>query len=164
MEESFPFAAAAVVPENMTRTEVEQVLSGIAKVDQPMSEEMPTPRREPEGIKTGTFRDADDFHKGSGRATIYRLADGTHLLRLEDFRVTNGPALHVLLSIHPDPSTRADLNSQSYVDLGDLKGNIGNQNYEISSDVDVTAQGSVVIYCKPFHVVFSVATLEDAAP
>ena len=49
-----------------------------------------------------------------------------------------------------------------FVDLGKLKGNRGNQNYEIPDGVDVAAQGSVVIYCMPFHVIFSVASLRDA--
>jgi hypothetical protein len=40
-----------------------------------------------------------------------------------------------------------------------LKGNIGSQNYEIPADVDVSQYQSVVIYCMPFHVVFSTATL-----
>ena len=46
--------------------------------------------------------------------------------------------------------------------LGSLKGNVGNQNYEIPADADVNALFSVVIYCSPFHVVFSVAPLKKA--
>ena len=46
-----------------------------------------------------------------------------------------------------------------YVDLGSLKGNIGNQNYEIPADVDISDFGSVVIYCEPFHVLFASASL-----
>ncbi|MDA1215682.1 MAG: DM13 domain-containing protein [Chloroflexi bacterium] len=107
----------------------------------------------------GAFRDADNFHKGSGQATIYQLPDGTHLLRLEDFKVTNGPELHVLLTPHPDPTSRSQVMGPGYIDLGDLKGNVGNQNYTIPIDVDVAGYQSVVIYCNPFHVIFSVAPL-----
>lgn len=53
------------------------------------------------------------------------------------------------------------MKAPGYVDLGKLKGNKGNQNYTIPDDVDVAAQGSIVIYCKPFHVIFSVASLQD---
>ncbi len=116
----------------------------------------------PVKLKEGNFRDADSFHKGSGQATIYRGPDGTLLLRLENFNVTNGPELHVILSPHPNPQSQSDLKAPGYVDLGKLKGNRGNQNYTIPNDVDVGAQGSVVIYCSPFHVIFSVATLQDA--
>jgi flagellar basal body-associated protein FliL len=112
---------------------------------------------QPVVVLQGQFKDADSFHKGSGTGTIYQLPDGSHLLRLEDFTVTNGPDLHVLLASSPSPTGRADLGD--YVDLGSLKGNIGNQNYEIPAGTDLSQFKSVVIYCKPFHVVFSTAAL-----
>jgi hypothetical protein len=46
-----------------------------------------------------------------------------------------------------------------YLDLGSLKGNIGNQNYEIPAGTDISEYQSVVIYCLPFHVIFSTATI-----
>ena len=111
-------------------------------------------------LKSGSFRDADSFHKGSGTATIFRGPDGTLVLRLEDFGVTNGPDLHVYLSPHPDPQNPSQVKTAGYVDLGELKGNVGNQNYFIPEGVDVGPQQSVVIYCVPFSVVFSVAPLQ----
>ena len=114
-------------------------------------------------LKTGEFKDADSFHRGEGQATIYRGADGSHLLRLESLDVTNGPDLHVILSPHADPDNPGQVKTEGYVDLGKLKGNRGNQNYPIPSDVDIGSYSSVVIYCKPFSVVFSVASLNDAA-
>ena len=51
-------------------------------------------------VKQGEFQDADSFHKGTGVATIYMGADRTRLLRFEDFKVTNGPDIHVVLSPH----------------------------------------------------------------
>jgi hypothetical protein len=105
----------------------------------------------------GQFMDADSFHQGSGSATIFQQGDA-RVLRFEDFTVTNGPDLHVLLSKHPAPASRAEVGSD-YLDLGQLKGNIGNQNYEIPADIDLSEYQSVVIYCVPFHVVFSTATL-----
>lgn len=116
----------------------------------------------PAAIKAGALRDADSFHKGSGQATIYRQPDGSYVLRLENLEVTNGPDLYVYLAGHADPVSRADIEGQGYVDLGRLKGNRGNQNYEIPAEVDLTRQNSVVIYCKAFHVVFSVAPLQEA--
>ena len=112
-------------------------------------------------LKDGQFKDADSFHKGSGQATIYSTPDGGYFLRLEELSVTNGPALHVFLSPHEDPDRSGEVKTPGYVDLGKLKGNRGNQNYPIPADVDITAINSVVIYCKPFSVVFSVATLQD---
>ncbi len=113
-------------------------------------------------VKAGSFRDADGFHKGSGEATVFRLPDGSHLLRLENFMVTNGPGLHVFLARHADPKERADVTGPGFDDLGALKGNIGDQNYKIPAGVDPAAGGSVVIYCKPFKVIFSVAPLKAA--
>ena len=68
----------------------------------------------------------------------------------------------MLVSPHPDPRSRGDLNSRGYVELARLKGNRGNQNYPIPETVDVSTVNSVIIYCSPFHVIFSVAPLRDA--
>ena len=46
--------------------------------------------------------------------------------------------------------------------MSKLKGNMGNQNYPTPDDADISSFNSVVIFCKPFKVIFSVATLEDA--
>lgn len=99
----------------------------------------------------GQFTDADSFHKGEGSAKLYQLLDGTYLLRLEQFRVTNGPDLHVFLAEGPDPKT------SKYTDLGKLKGNIGDQNYTVPPEA--AAYRTVVIYCVPFTTVFSTAVL-----
>ena len=192
VEEEFPLAFKAIVPADMSRKDVEEVMAVLARVDQEAVEEpmpnmakkqlpaaaprtpstalaapapapaAPSTSAEPVKLKTGSFRDADSFHRGSGQATIYLAPDGTHLLRLENLDVTNGPDLHVILSPHQNPDNRVDLKTPGYVDLGKLKGNRGNQNYQIPATVDVALQGSVVIYCAPFHVIFSVAPLQNA--
>ena len=115
---------------------------------------------EPLKLKEGSFRDADRAHRGSGQATIFQGPDGSFLLRLENFNVTNGPDLRVLLSPHPNPDSRAEVKTSGYVEIGKLKGNKGNQNYPIPDTVDVSAIESVIIYCKPFKVIFSVASLK----
>ena len=168
VEEEFPFAYSAVVPPDMEREEVETTMATLSKMDgEPMAEDMPEMMKEGSGevvkLKEGDFRDQDSFHKGSGKAAVYRSPDGSHVVRLEDFKVTNGPELHVLLSAHNDPMTRSELKDDGYHDLGKLKGNIGNQNYTVPDGVDVSAQMSVVIYCKPFSVIFSVAPLRDSS-
>ena len=236
VDEAFPFAATATVPEGMELEEVEEILSGFSKVDTPVMETMPAPAaievsaamaseeagagdalvvitpssravmeegmamamkaavadsmeeaaamteeavammeeaieqsvmamqpasaNEVQAVAMGSFKDADAFHRGSGTATIYRTPDGSEVLRLENLDVTNGPALHVVLSTHPDPERSEQVKQEGYVDLGDLKGNRGNQNYPIPAGVDTSIHKSVVIYCYPFAVVFSVATLE----
>lgn len=153
VNDAFPMAATAQVPDDMTRADVEAEM--VKAADSPSvvaTDAMPADT--PAVLATGEFMDADNFHKGSGTATLYALADGSNVVRLENFEVTNGPDLHVLLSTSDDPA--ADLGE--YVDLGSLKGNVGNQNYDIPADVDVSIYRSVIIYCDPFHVLFASAS------
>ena len=162
VDEAFPMAAAAVIPPEMTMAQAEAEMAAAAAADDPaMAETMPAAG--PVTIASGQFRDVDSFHRGQGTATLYRNADGSHLLRFEDFRVTNGPDLRVLLAAAADPQSRQELQDGGYVELAALKGNIGSQNYEIPATVDPAAQGgSVIIYCRPFQVIFSVAPLLPA--
>ena len=135
----------------------------MAEVAEEVMADMMEVQSGPMKLRVGEFMDQDALHKGSGTATIYQTGDGSLLLRLENLDVTNGPDLRVLLATHPEPDRRNDLEERGYVHLGKLKGNKGSQNYPIEDpNVDPDTVGSVVIYCMPFHVVFSVATLEDA--
>jgi len=111
----------------------------------------------PQVISVGAFAGVDDFHKGSGMAQIFK-SDEWQLLRLENFNVTNGPDLRVLLSSNSNPTSKDTLGE--YIELGKLKGNMGNQNYDIPKSIDTNVYKSVVIYCKPFGVVFSTAALQ----
>lgn len=104
---------------------------------------------------SGTFKDADSFHRGSGKATIYALPDGKRVLRFEDFTVTNGPALSVYLVRNTDGNV-----DSGFLNLGKLKGNKGSQNYDIPADTDLSSYGSVVIWCVPFGVTFTTASLQ----
>ncbi len=175
VNEELPVVVSAVTPAQMAHAEGEGAMGAMADTEGEMAamaegeaqmaamsktddEEVNEAMTAAGAVKTGAFRDGDSRHRGSGRATIYRLEDGSHVLRLEDFRVTNGPDLRVLLSSHPDPENPHDVKDQGYLELGKLKGNRGNQNYEIPADLDIDGQRSVVIYCKPFSVVFSVAS------
>ncbi len=125
--------------------------------DSPETAITPTDQVSAIEVKHGTFRDGDSFHQGSGDAIIFRLSTGEHLLRFENFEVTNGPDLHVYLV----PRANQDsVNVDGYIDLGPLKGNIGSQNYTIPADVGIPAEASIVIWCEPFAVLFSVATLQ----
>jgi hypothetical protein len=156
MDEPMPVAVASIEAES---TETEKQATEPQPVEEQATEPQATEAEpaQPTVVLQGQFQDADSFHQGSGSATIYQLPDGAQILRLEDFSVTNGPDLHVLLATSPAPTGRDDLGD--YLDLGSLKGNVGNQNYEIAASTDLSQFKSVVIYCQPFHVVFATATL-----
>ena len=106
----------------------------------------------------GEFMPVNDDYHGEGIATIYQEED-TLTLRLTEFQVTNGPALHVLLVENATAVGNSELGA--YVDLGPLKGNVGDQNYEIPADVDLAQYSGVMIYCMPFHAVFATAVFAN---
>ena len=101
-------------------------------------------------------------HETSGRATIYETAGGKRYLRLSDFSTSNGPDVHVLLARTEDKALEREIvkGNLDGVELGLLKGNEGNQNYDLPATADLTQYQAVVIYCERFHAVFGVAKLE----
>lgn len=112
---------------------------------------------------TGSFIQIDVIHSAQGTVTVYQMPDNSKILRFEDFRVTNGPDLRVILSASADPRTpeEVELNDLD-LELGLLKGNVGNQNYEIPAEVDLGLYQSVVIYSRAYNVVFSSAPLVES--
>jgi hypothetical protein len=110
-------------------------------------------------IAEGSFVDGDPGHNGSGQARLIRGPDGSTVLRLEEFSVTNGPDLFVILSTDPSGS-RGSASAAEAVNLGRLRATDGNINYPVPAEVDAAAYRSVIIYCRAFRVVFAVATLE----
>jgi hypothetical protein len=156
VNEAFPMLEQATLPANVNAEQAAATMVSAAASTAEMDEAMPP--SDTTLVKAGMFRNGDSFHTGSGDAMIYQLADGTYVLRFDNFQVLNGPDLHVYLSQHPDPQNSTEAN-QGYMDLGSLKGNIGSQNYALPADFDPSLFNSVVIYCQPFHVVFSVAAL-----
>ncbi len=114
-------------------------------------------------ISQGSFSDADAAHKGSGTVQVVSLPSGALEVQLSGFEVTNGPDLEVWLSAHPDPMSSSDVSGTEWLSLGQLKGNIGDQAYAVPTDADLSAYGSVVIWCEQFGVLFSPAPLAPAS-
>jgi hypothetical protein len=103
------------------------------------------------------------FHSGahptSGTATVYQLGDGTRVLRFTNFKTSNGPDVHIYLVAADDTSDSESVTKADFVDLGSIKGNIGDQNYMLGSDVDLSKYRSVSVWCKRFSVNFGAAPL-----
>ncbi|MBI2003729.1 MAG: DM13 domain-containing protein [Parcubacteria group bacterium] len=115
--------------------------------------------QEPAVVKQGNFVDADSFHKGSGNAYILEYPDAKKILRFENFETVNGPDLYVYLAQNSAPTN--NLNSLGdYIDLGRLKGNIGDQNYELPQNISTDDYQAVAIWCKKFGVLFPYAVLK----
>lgn len=99
------------------------------------------------------------LHPTQGTATIYQLGDGTRILRFTNFRTSNGPDVHVYMVAAGDAKDVATVEKAGFVDLGVLKGNIGNQNYTLTSNLDLAKYRAVSIWCKRFSVNFGAAAL-----
>jgi hypothetical protein len=97
-------------------------------------------------------------HGTSGVARLLRLADGRQVVRLEDLDTSNGPQLVVYLSSNPADGAEEAFDDDP-VDLGGLKGNVGDQNYDVTADVDLGERRTVVIWCDRFDVAFGAAEL-----
>jgi hypothetical protein len=151
-----PAAASTPPPAEPTSSEADAV---------PIASSTPLPAVEPTTapasqagvLATGQFRDGDPGHNGEGTALILRDEDGKLFLRFEDFSVTNGPDLFVILTTDPDGGDYG-----SGLNLGGNRATDGNVNYEIPGGTDVSRFRSVAIWCRQFDIVFAIATLEEA--
>jgi hypothetical protein len=111
-------------------------------------------------IQTGVFH--GQVHSTSGRASTYKGSDGKMTLRLTNFKTSNGPDVHVLLIAASDAQDNDNFlkNNVDRVELGKLKGNEGDQNYDIPAGTDLTKFHTVAIYCERFNANFGTAPLE----
>ncbi len=100
-------------------------------------------------------------HPGTGTVFVYRQPDGSHVIRFEDLAVSNGPDLLVILSASPLVEDQNAYSEVEYVSLGDLKGNKGNQNYEVPAEVNIGDYQTVAIWCRRFNYTFNAADLHS---
>jgi hypothetical protein len=98
-------------------------------------------------------------HGGAGTATIYRGPDGRRTLRLTEFETSNGPDLQMYLVAASDATDSDTVKQAGFVTLGALKGNKGDQNYEIPAEVDLNKYRAATVWCRRFGVNFTTAPL-----
>jgi len=111
----------------------------------------------PVSLAKGNFKSL--AHATKGVATIYKLADGKQTLRLTEFETSNGPDVHVYLTAAEVAKGSDAVKTAGFVDLGSIKGNRGDQNYDIPADVDLSRYKNVAIWCARFAVNFGLAPL-----
>ncbi|WP_245794010.1 DM13 domain-containing protein [Buchananella hordeovulneris] len=115
-------------------------------------------------VAAGTFISHE--HDTSGRASIVRLPDGSHQLVFENLSTSLGPDVRVWLSAGPVVEgrdgwfTAAD---HPHLDVAPLKGNLGNQVYDLPADFDPAQWPTVDLWCEDFSVSFGAAALEPVA-
>ncbi|WP_181784490.1 DM13 domain-containing protein [Pseudonocardia pini] len=134
-------------------------------VDATVAEPLPTAAAAPaaplpQTVARGTL--VSHEHETSGSVELLRLPDGSLVLRVADLATSNGPKLKVWLTDAPVLPGREGwhvFDDGRYLDLGDLKGNVGSANYPVPAGADLTGLTSVSIWCERFAVSFGAATL-----
>jgi hypothetical protein len=117
----------------------------------------PPASTEPVELARGELQSLD--HGTSGVARVLELTDGSRIVRLEELDTSNGPDLFVYLTANPTDGEEGAFDDD-YVDLGRLKGNQGNQTYDVPADLDLAHHGTVVIWCDRFDSAFGAADLQ----
>ena len=111
----------------------------------------------PTTLAMGNFH--SNAHDTKGTATVLDLGGGRRVLRLTNFETSNGPDVRVYLVAAPDVQDNNTVKTAGFVELGPMKGNIGDQNYDIPASVDLANYRTVTIWCKRFSVNFGSAPL-----
>lgn len=130
-------------------------------INQRVNEQFPTASAASNQLASGQFHSG--AHETKGAATIFQLAGGQKTLRLTNFATSNGPDVHVYLVAVQDAKDNATVTNAESLDLGTLKGNIGDQNYELPANADLAKYRAVTIWCKRFSVNFGTAPLMNDA-
>ena len=142
------------VAKNMTREKAMMIGIMAAKQNTTVDENVTFPiiEQTPNNTLTGTFIGiGDGFHNVEGAAKVISVESGAQILRLENFKATNGPDLYVYLS--------KDKSASDFINVGRLKGNVGNQNYEIPIGSDLSKYNTVLIWCRAFSFLFGSAQI-----
>jgi hypothetical protein len=130
-------------------------------VNQSVSESFPTTASAqtssaPRPLVEGRFHSV--AHETKGKASIFQV-DGKRVLRLTEFETSNGPDVRVFLVAAADASDNDTIKNAGYVEVGKLKGNMGDQNYDVPAGTDLNKYRAVTIWCNRFSVNFATAPL-----
>lgn len=149
----------------VTDREVNETLAVVPAVTQssdaapPASE--PAHPAGPAVVRDGEFISHE--HDTSGRARVILNVDGSHALELVGLDTSNGPDLRIWLSDQPVRAGTAGwrvFDDGTWLELGKLKGNRGDQTYAIPAGTNIDRFESVAIWCKRFSVSFGAASLD----
>ncbi len=131
--------------------------------NQRVNEQFPTAQASSANTKLAGGQFHSGAHETKGAATVVQLADGKKTLRLTDFQTSNGPDVHVYLVAAEDAKDSDTVTRAGFIELGSLKGNIGDQNYDLPANIDLSKYRAVTIWCKRFGVNFGTAPLMNVS-
>ena len=140
-----------------TEVNEEFAATPLASDEQGPSQAAQSAPRDPIIVSSGRFHSV--AHPGTGDAIVYRLEDGSHVLRLENLDIFNGPALYVYTVAAEDTGDNETVLDAGFLNLGPLKGNKGNQTYELPAEFYPKKHRSISIWCQRFSVNFATAPL-----
>ncbi len=110
-------------------------------------------------IATGIWQGLDEVRQAEGEVSIYRLSDGTRLLRFEEgFMSSRAPDIHIIFTRNPDPMDGRGVGID-YLDAGSLRANTGAQNYTIPQSVDFSRYPLMALYSVEFEQVLATLTI-----
>lgn len=144
VDEEVAMAAARPSP-----TERDRGLSGAEPENGPAGA---VARSGPVELATGAFVGADG-HAGTGTATVVEQPGGARVVTFTEFDVDPGVDIDVFLTADPE-------SVDDRVELGNLKGNVGDQQYEVPGGTDLRRYSNVILWCNPFTVRIAVAELD----
>jgi Electron transfer DM13 len=155
VDEPIPVVAVAEPPSASTSAATASEAASAAPSSAPASTVPPAPV-EPVEVARGDFVSLD--HGTRGVARVLALADGSRVVRLEGLDTSNGPDLYLYVTSTPATGEESTFDDE-FVNLGRLKGNQGDQNYELPPDTDLTRFATVLIWCDRFNSAFGAADL-----
>lgn len=133
---------------------------GASRQNDPVTASDGSGSADPVLVSSGRFHAV--AHEGTGGVLVYRLEDGSHVSRLENINIFNGPALYVYAVAAPDAHDADTVLESGFVSAGPLEGNQGSQTYELPADFDPAVHRSVSVWCERFSVNFATAPLSRA--
>lgn len=108
---------------------------------------------------SGIWQGVDPVRQAEGDISIYRLSDGTRLLRFEEnFRSSPAPDIYIIFTRNPDPMDDRGV-GVDYIDAGNLRANVGAQNYTIPQSVDFSRYPVMALYSVEFEQVLATLTI-----
>lgn len=128
------------------------------QVESPLIEPAPAALASAKVLGTATLYNVDKV--GEGTAKIYQLPDGSKMIRLENFFVSINSDLEIRLSQLAAPKTTDEVEKAPFKTVAPLKATVGNMNYDVPADIDVSQYKSIVIWCEITRNAYAAATIK----